>query len=218
LNTKKLSAEAKKFLGEAKKLLADEDIVVRIRAVQIMNRHEPKAIVPLAARLLEARNDVLRFEVFKVLAEHGDSRSAPVLESLVKDPDGSLNPYMLQIHAVEALARCGRPESVTVLAPLVADANVDNQLTFEAVNALGAIGERAFKAKDKEGGRSVTEALVRAYPSARPVRLDVAYQRRAIELYHNVHNQLSKVTGKKLKMPPQYTETSRAKLIRDWLE
>jgi hypothetical protein len=208
----------KKFLAHAKELLADEDIVVRIRAVQIVARQEPKAIVPLAPQLLEARNDVLRFEVCKVLAQLGDTNSAPALESLVKDPEGSLNPNVLRTHAVEALAKCGRAESAEVLGPIAADANVDNQLTFAAVDTLAAIGARLAKANDKVGLRAVVEALARGYPSARPARIDPSYTRRANELLGKVHGHLTKLCDKKVPIPQTYDEAARAWLMEQWLK
>lgn len=189
--------------------LLDEDIVVKLKAVQILVEKEPKVIVARAGELLQVPNDPFRYEVCAVLAEAGDPSAAPALETMVKSPTRSLNPNVLRIRAVDALARCGRESSVTVIAPFATTGDSRNGLTGKAVDTLAAIASRVPEAKG-----AVKEALVRAYPQ--PGGNNAVDARLSEALARKVHQHLITLTGKQVPFPAPYDAAARAKLVKSW--
>jgi hypothetical protein len=189
--------------------LLDEDIVVKLRAVQVLAEKDPKVVVARAAELLQVPNDPFRYEVCGVLAEAGDPSAAPALEAVVKSPARSLNPNVLRIQAVGALARCGREGSVAVIAPFATTGDYRNGLTGKAVDTLAAIASRVPETKGP-----VKEALVRAYPP--PGGNDAVETRLSEALARKVHQHLTTLTGKQVPFPTPYDAAARAKLVKSW--
>ena len=193
----------------AKKGLTDEDIVVRFTALQMLVKQEPKAVAAKATELLEVPNDNFRYQVCVALTQIGDKSAAKALEKLAADPKSSMNPNVLRIRAVEALAKCGTEESVAVVARFASTGDVNNGLTSEAIEALAEIAARVPKAKT-----GAKDALVRSYPPAGGSA--TGEKERSLALAQKVHQQLTKLTGKKVMFPTVYDEAARTKLMKSW--
>ncbi len=136
------------------------DIVPQTRALEVLAERTPDVLVEKAATLLRTPNDPFRYLVCQMLRTAGDAKAAPHLEALVKNPEPSLNPNVVRIRAVQALATCGRPESVKVIAPHATTGNYFNGLTGAAVDTLAAIAKRHPKA-----AAEVAAALRKGYPT-----------------------------------------------------
>ena len=97
--------------------IEDPDIVVRTRALQFLAKESPRDVVKRALDLLQVPNDPFRFQVCEVLEKAADTKAATALEALVREPTHSLNPNVLRMRAVKALATCGGPTALDVIAP-----------------------------------------------------------------------------------------------------
>ena len=195
-------------VAAAKKGLDDEDVVVRYQALQVLAARDPRAVVARAGELLRVPHDPFRYEVCEVLEKAGDRTAAAALEALARKPEGSLNPNVLRVRAVQALSRCGGETSVPVVASFATTGDANNGLTGAAVDALGAIAARAPRAK-----AAVKAALVESYP---PPGGSGADRARREELARRVHRQLVALTGKAVPFPAVYDEPGRAKLMKGW--
>lgn len=194
--------------GEAKKALEDEDILVRLRALEILDAKAPKDVVPMAERLLAVPNDTLRYVVCSALKKAADPAAAKPLQEVVKNARDSLNPNVLRIRAVEALGACGGADAVEVIAPFAASGDIRNGLTKISVDALVAIAGRV-----KSTRAAVRDALAPGYP-APPA--DAASERPCLALAKVVHDALQEVTGRKVPFPKEYDAAAREKLVKAW--
>lgn len=185
--------------ADARKGLDDEDIVVRSRALQFLANEAPKTIVTRAVKLLEVPNDPFRYEVCKVLQKAADSKAKDALESLVEKPKDSLNPNVLRIRAVQALAACGDAGSVDVIAPY-AKGTCNNGLTGISVDALVTLAKRHKKARKR-----VDKILKDAYPEPHK---DARMQKMCVALAKRIH----RARGAKSKFPKTYDEKAWKKL------
>jgi hypothetical protein len=187
----------------ARKALANPDVLVRIRAAEVLLEKDPKGLVASAAQLLEEPNDPLRYAVCRGLAKAADPKVAPALEALARDAKSSRNPNVLRMHAVEALGACGNAASVAAVAPHAA-AGWRNGLTRKAVDALVAIAER-----DKAARPAVRAALLEALPAP---EAEASAARAVLALAKAVHAALEKATGKKAPFPDAWDAAAREKL------
>jgi hypothetical protein len=192
----------------AAKALADPDLLVRIRAVEILAEKEPEGLVPRAADLLKTENDGFRYLVCDGLKKAAKPECARALEALLKDPGDSLNPNVVRIHAAQALATCGDAGSVEALRPWASSGEFLNGLTRISVDALAAVAARAEKARP-----AVREALAASYP---PPPADKASMQNCLGLARAVHAALEKLTGKKVPFPDPYDAAARDKLAKAW--
>ncbi|MHC4550292.1 MAG: HEAT repeat domain-containing protein [Planctomycetota bacterium] len=188
----------------ARRYLDDEDIVVRFRALTVVAGKEPETIVRRAQELLAVPHDPFRYEVCRVLAEAADVKAARALEALVADPQESLNPNVLRIRAVQALAACGDAASAEVVAPFARSGAYFNGLTGISVDALAAIAKRHRKARSK-----IRRLLAGAYPEP-PDPSDARALRACVALAKRVH----KARQDPRPFPKVYDEKARARLMR----
>ena len=200
--------EASGSVKDAQKALGDDDVVVRIRALQILQEDKPALIVDNAADLLKTPNDPLRYIVCKTLAKHGDEKAARLLEPIVETPKDSLNPNVLRIEAVKALGACGDAESVPFVAPHAASGVWRNGLTRISIEALLAIADRH---KDARG--PAAKALAKGYPPPPEANNE---ERPVLALAKQVHTAMRKLTGKRVAFPKTYDEEAREELIGAW--
>ncbi len=201
--------EEKPSVKAALAALDDNDIVVRYRAVEILAEEEPGALSSAAEELLAIPNDPLRYLVCAAIAESPTPGVARHLDAVVAEPKESLNPNVLRINAVKALAACGDAESVAAIAPHAATGAWRNGLTKIAIDALAWIAERHKMARTP-----VKEALVQSYPP--PPGDDEREQRGVLALAKHVHDALRDLTGKRVKFPERYDESTRRKLVAAW--
>ena len=195
-------------VGQAEKALADDDVLVRIRAVEILAEKKPGAIAKRAEALLETPNDPLRYAVCKALEKAGDLKGARALEAVAREPRDSLNPNVLRIHAVRALGACGDANSLEAIGPHAASGVYFNGLTGIAIQAVVAIAKRHPRA-----ARAARDCLVGGYP----VPTKEGRAKRACEaLAKKVHDALGEVTGKRVPFPSTYDEAARVKLRKAW--
>jgi len=194
--------EARPRLKVAKKLLDDEDMVVRVRALAVVAGKDPKTIVKRAEELLAVENDPFRYEVCRVLKDAGDVKAARALEGLVVRPEPSLNPNVVRIRAVQALATCGDAGSAEVIAPHAQSGAYFNGLTGISVDTLAALAKRFPKSRKK-----IAKMLQKAYPPPADPG-DERATRACIALAKRVH----KARGDKRPFPKPYDEKARKKL------
>jgi len=164
--------------------------------------------VKRADGLLAVPNDPLRYAVCDALAEAGDTSAARALDAVLSKPEGTLNPNVLRMHAVQALARCGDARSLEALAPLADKSQYRNALTRSVVATLGAIGQREKKQKER-----VRALLVAAFPD--PVA-DEREQRIALLLARDVQKALEELTGRSVDFPGDYDAQGVERLRREW--
>ncbi len=206
--------ETKRSVKDALRAIdADEDIVVRFRAVQILAEKKPAELVTRCKDLMEVPNDLLRYEVCKVVKEHGDAACAPVFEATARRASNSMNPNVLRIRAVEVLGAIGGSGSIEIIAPF-AQGPWNNGLTRISVTALGQIGMR--HKRDKALKRVVRDALVAAFP-APPKEADGDRAARAvISIAKHVHATLERLTERGRPFPDAYDEEAVARLRASW--
>ena len=188
----------------AAKCLDHEDIVVRTRALALVAKKNPKLVVGRAEELLAVPSDPFRYQVCEVLGKAGHAAAAPALEALLAEPKDSLNPNVLRIRAVQALASCGSASSVPVIAPHAQSGEYFNGLTGTAVDTLAAIARR-----DRSARAPVQTTLKAAYPPPAPSG-DQRSQRACLALARRVH----KALGARRPFPKDYNEQTRAELMR----
>jgi HEAT repeat protein len=197
--------EGKASAKQAIRGLEDEDVVVRARALEALADKAPEEVVERANDLLRVPNDPFRYLVCQAIAKTGDARAAAALEALVEDPVDSLNPNVLRIRAVQALAACGDAGSVKVIAPHAASGVYFNGLTGIAVDALAAIAKRDKKARD-----DVQKVLRGAYPKP-PSSEDARAMRACVALARRIHRAL----GEKREFPEIYDDEARVRLMEE---
>ncbi|MBK8976677.1 MAG: HEAT repeat domain-containing protein [Planctomycetes bacterium] len=202
--------EGEEAIAAAERALADPDVVVRFRAVQRLGQAKPAAIVARAVELLAEPHDQTRFLVCQAVAAAGDARAKGRLEELVERPEGSRNPNVLRIRAVEALGRCGDAASVAVIAPFASSGEYFNGLTGVAVDALVAIAGR-----EPAAPAQVAAVLARGFPRP-PGAGDERGARACVALARRVHEALRAVTGRDVAFPTPYDEPARATLAERW--
>ncbi|MHC4958059.1 MAG: HEAT repeat domain-containing protein [Planctomycetota bacterium] len=185
----------------ARKGLDDEDIVVRTRALEVLKDKDRKFVVKRAIELLKTPSDPFRYAVCEILKDAADPKAAPALEALVKEPKPSLNPNVLRMRAVQALATCGSADSVPAIAPHAQSGAYFNGLTGVSVDALAAIARREKKAR-----KHIDKVLKGCYPKP-PDASDARAMRACVALAKRVH----KARGKKA-FPKTYDEAARARL------
>jgi hypothetical protein len=192
----------------ARQFLEDEDVVVRYRALRVLAQKSPELVARRAAALLQTPNDSFRYEVCDVLAKSGGADARESLESLVKNPRNSKNPNVLRSRAVTALATCGGPESIDVLAPFTRGSPL-NMLTRTTVATVAQIGTRHPESKPR-----VHRVLLDAFPQ--PVKSPAVQVRYTTALAQSVHDSLKQVTKKTAPFPRVYDAASRRQLIERW--
>jgi len=192
----------------ARECIDDADMVVRYLSLRILAQRAPMEIVSRAGELLQLPNDPFRYEVCDVLGAAGaaippEARAA--LGAVIADPGPSLNPNVLRIHAVDALAGCGDLESVRVIAPYASSGQWNNGLTGKAVDALAAIARR-----HKDARADVRAALKAGYPDP-ALATDERAMRACVALAKRIHEAL----GEKRRFPDPYDAAARARLMGD---
>jgi len=189
----------------ARAKLADDDIVVKTRALEILAERAPAEVAPHATGLLATPSDPFRYLVCEVLVKHPDPKANDALEALVREPRDSRNPNVLRIRAVQALAASGDGDSVAVIAPHATSGVYFNGLTGIAVDALAAIAAR------HEDARAAARAtLLAAYP-APPADDDARALRACVGLAKRVH----KALGSRLPFPETYDAAARKALMEE---
>jgi hypothetical protein len=194
----------------AVKGLANNDIAVRVLALEVLADKAPAEVGKRALQLLDVENDLLRYEVCKALAASKQPVPPPVvrkLEALVRDPKGSRNPNVLRINAVKALAGCGTAQSVAAIAEHAASGNYRNGLTGVSIDALAAIGARDPKAR-----AAAIAALAGGFPE--PPEPGDRMLRACTALAKRVHGALVKLTGSNVPFPKTYDAAARRQLAR----
>ena len=204
-----IALENKPSAKAAKKRIDDEDIVVRTRALEILAGKEPKIIVARAEELLAVPNDPFRYAVCAVLAKQADPKAARALEALVREPKPSLNPNVLRMRAVQALAVCGDADSIAVIAPHATSGAYFNGLTGVSVDALAKLAKR-----DRRVRKQVDRVLKEAYPPPPKDPNDSASYRRAMRACVALAKRVHTARGAKRSFPKVYDEAARSELAR----
>ena len=199
-----IELENRPTLELARASIDSTDIVARVRALRILRKKDPGAIVKRAVELLEVPNDPFRYEVCAALKEAADPAGARALEAIVKQPRDSLNPNVMRMRAVDALGTCGDRASVDVIAPFAASGAYFNGLTKQSINTLVAIAKRHKKAR-----KPVRAVLKKAYPEP-PAGDDARATRACVSLAKHIHA----AVGEKRPFPRPYDEAARRKLMR----
>jgi hypothetical protein len=123
----------------------DEDVVVYLRAMRVLGKRDPAAVLARAEDLLAIDNDPLRYEVLDLVKAHPQPALAPLLNRLFANAGESVrsrNPNVLRIRIAPCLAAAGDVASIDVLAPIAKAAVWRNGLTRIAVQTLVALAAR----------------------------------------------------------------------------
>ncbi|MDF1702141.1 MAG: HEAT repeat domain-containing protein [Planctomycetota bacterium] len=195
------------LFGDAK--ARSHDIVVRTRAAQILAARKPALLVEHAAVLLKTPSDPFRYLICQALGKAGATAAAPHLEALVRDPQPSLNPNVVRIRAVQALATCGRVESIAVVAPYATSGVYFNGLTGVAIDTLARLAARLPETQAR-----VAQLLRAGYPvppsEPRESKMGMRKHRAATALARRIH----KATGDPRSFPASYDEAARTRLMQ----
>ncbi|MHC5012697.1 MAG: HEAT repeat domain-containing protein [Planctomycetota bacterium] len=207
--TRAAEARAEALEGDADPAAAasaldDEDIVVRTRALQVLAREDPAVIVARARSLLQVPSDPFRYAICEVLKEAADPTAARALEALVADPRDSLNPNVLRIRAVQALATCGDADSVPFIAPHASSGVYFNGLTGQAVDALAAIARRHPESRD-----AVRTVLKAGYPVP-----PEEGEERALRACVGLAKRIFEALGEEGAFPDPYDDAAREALMK----
>jgi len=213
-----LSTAQKRVLN---RLLSDEgsDIVLRLRALQIVIRTDPAHVRQLAPALLQVPNDPFRYAVMGVLAADPDPRTEPDLLRIFRlagQEVASRNPNVLRINAVRALGPGGGSAAVAAFSDVLADPDPRNYLHRLLVETCGQIGART--PRDARG--PILEVLLGAVPG--PVAAGADEQtarieeRLALAMVRSVRTALAAMGGEEglPAVPAQWGEAE----YRAWLE
>lgn len=197
--------------AEAQKHLLHPDVVVRLRAVEIVAKKKPELLVKDAERLLSSDNDQIRYLVCDALAKAGKAEAKDSLAAILANPGASKNPNVLRMHAVKALATCGDKSSIAAIAPFAQSGEYFNGLTTEAVKAVQALG-----AKDAAAKSIAVKTLAGAYPKPPESDKGASELQACKTLAKTIHAALEKLSQKKVDFPTDYTTTAREKLAKSW--
>lgn len=207
--------QAKPTVEDARKALADEDIVVRTVAVEYLSEHSPEALIPDAPKLLAVANDQFRAALCSAIARLPEKATiTPELRKAVEDharePKDSRNPNVQRIGAMDALGRIGNKGSLEVMRKFAQEGAVNNGLTGATIRAIGAIG-----ARDKDAKPLAIEILVNSFPPATAAdpKQQEFHTRMARGVAETVHKQLKALTELSVEMPAEYNEGARKKLV-----
>jgi len=212
---KAAALQAKPTVEDARKALADEDIVVKTVAVEYLAAESPEALLADAPKLLAVSNDQFRSAVCEAISKLPEKATiTPELRKAVEahaaEPKDSRNPNVQRINAMGALARIGNKESLEVMRKFAQEGAVNNGLTGATIRAIGAIG-----ARDKAAKPLAIEILVNSFPPATgddPKQAEF-HTRMATGIAEAVHKQLTALTELKVDLPAKYTEETRKKLV-----
>lgn len=197
--------------AEAQKQLLHPDVVVRLRAVEIVAKKKPELLVKDAERLLSSDNDQIRYLVCDALAKAQRVEAKDSLAAILKNPGASKNPNVLRIHAVKALATCGDKTSIDAIAPLAQSGEYFNGLTAESVKSIQAIG-----LKDTAAKAAAVKVLAAAFPKPPESDKGASEQQACKVLAKTIHTALEKLTQRKIDFPSDYTAAAREKLLKAW--
>ena len=185
-----------------------DDVVVRTVAAKLLAEEKPGVLVEHAAALLKTDSDPFRYLVLEALKKAGDAQAAPHLEALVKDPQPSMNPNVVRIRAVQALATCGRVESIAVIAPHATSGVYFNGLTGIAIDALAALAKRY-----PDAASEVARLLRTGYPQVpKPdpdSKMGMRHHRAATALARRIH----KASRDPRPFPKTYDDAARTLLM-----
>lgn len=207
--------QAKPSVEDARKALADEDIVVRTVAVEYLSEHSPETLIPDAPKLFEVRNDQFRAALCSAIARLPEKATITpelrrAVEEHAREPKDSRNPNVQRIGAMDALGRIGNKASLEVMRKFAQEGAMNNGLTGATIRAIGAIGSR-----DKEARPVAIEILVNSFPPAKAAdpNQQEFHTRMARGVAETVHKQLTALTEIKADMPAEYNEGARTKLV-----
>ncbi len=183
------------------RLIRDDrgDIVVRLRALQILVLTHPETVRRLAPALLLVPNDPFRYAVLGLLQNRPDPALEPDLIRLFRgagEEIQSLNPNVLRINTVRALGSGGGEEAIAAFAAVLSDPDPRNYLHRLLVETLGEIGARGVP----EQRRRVRDVLLTAVPAPIPgegdEQLRVTEERLALAMVRSVHAALSRLLAR----------------------
>ena len=218
-----------KDIALAKAALTHQDQVVRYLAVLALAESEPESIVAAAAKLLQEPHDQTRFLVLKTLATHGNSTFARELDSVLADPEPSMNPNVVRYHAARALAKCGDAASLAMLARFGVGGAPNNNLTATCLDSIAAIGLR-----NRDVAKRARALLIAAFPepvatavvsaAERQPKQDPKHVRRIhamrLRLAERVHELLGALTSDAKPFPElepeHYDRAARERLVSMW--
>ncbi|MBI3096871.1 MAG: HEAT repeat domain-containing protein [Planctomycetes bacterium] len=203
--------EKKDSVELAKKYFADEDIVVRTRALRILAEKEPGLVAAKAKDLLEIENDTFRYEVCKALKKAGDVKAARALDEVAQNPKGSRNPNVLSSEAAAALETCGDMKSIAALAPRITRGDYKNSGTRIAIDSVMGIVKRFPKAKGE-----AKDVLRQGFPEPCDPKESDNLRNMCEAFAKHLHDCLEDLTGKKVPFPDPYDARGRERLMKAW--
>lgn len=205
---------AKKAHPKAATLVGEDDPVVRFRAMQNLAAADPREIVKRAKDLLKVPSDPFRFAVLTTLKEAKDPAAGAAVLAVLQGAGSkefpSRNVNSLRCHAAEALGEVGDLSAIEALRPCASTGSYLNSLTFCSVNSIASIAGRV----GDKARRPAADALIESFPKTDPIGEREAGMRG--RLAEAVHKGLGTVLGAGPDFPSEWTEASRAALVKAW--
>lgn len=127
------NAPVTEALFELKPLLANEDPVIRLAAIESLGDMTTRATIPALSAALSDPNPQLRIAALEALASQEDESVVSSIEHYLYDQDRNV-----RVAAIEALADLEIESAVHALSGLLSDQ--DSLIRHNAVSALGEIG------------------------------------------------------------------------------
>ena len=127
------NAPVTEAIFELQPLLANEDPVIRLAAIESLGDMNTQATLPALSAALNDPNPQLRIAALEALASQEDKSAVSSIESCLFDPEREV-----RVAAIEALADLEVEIAVHALAGLLSDQ--DALIRHHSVNALGEIG------------------------------------------------------------------------------
>ena len=199
-------------------LLADPDLLVRTRALELLRVTDPGGIVRRAADLLKVPNDPFRYAVLETLRD-AKAAAAAAVPSVVAVFQGagdrehpSHNPNVLRIRAAEALGECADASAVEVLRTAAQSGEYRNGLTRTCVDAIVKIASRSPPA----AARAAERVLADAFPAGTDT-LAEGEGPLCLALARAVQEALGRASGPGgPSFPAKWTRETREALVRAW--
>jgi len=234
--------ELRPSLELAKRYFAEDDLAVKMRAIEYLKENEPEFLLKRIDALLAVEGDPCRRAACDLLSEHPDGKYAPALNKLFENPINSdgfgSRASMVSVMRIKiglTLSKMGNAESIDVLGENLKRRDWHNYLTKQSPKYMMEILQRHPECKPK-----VIEYFVQAFPrapipgkngpspgameswlKAKPGMTeediieihDTQASQKALRIGGDLIRRLNTLTDKSVAIPDVYTEATREEIV-----
>ncbi len=226
----------------AKKHFSEDDLAVKMRAIEYLKEKEPEFLLKRIDELLAVEGDACRRVACDLLSEYPDGKYAPALNKLFENPINSegfgSRASMVSVMRIKiglTLSKMGNAESIDVLGENLTRRDWHNYLTKQSPKYMMEILQRHPECKPK-----VIEYFVQAFPKA-PIpgrngpppgamegwlkakpgatekdiieMHDTRASEKALRISGDLIRRLNELTDKSVEIPEVYTEATRKESV-----